>query len=78
MCNTAWGARLRTSFAAVAQALNNSAPPVAVNASQSAEYQAFAQSLREMAVLEANMQSVAESGQQLLRRLSADRKAAAG
>lgn len=69
-------ARLRASFAAVAHALNNAAPPVAVTSSQSAEYQAFAQSLREMAVLEATMQSVAESGQQLLRRLSADGKGA--
>jgi methyl-accepting chemotaxis protein len=69
-------ARLRASFAAVAQALNDAAPPVAVASSQSAEYRAFAQSLREMAVLEATMQSVAESGQQLLRRLSADKKAA--
>ena len=68
-------ARLRASFTAVAQALNDAAPPVAVTASQSAEYQAFAQSLREMAVLEATMQSVAESGQRLLRRLSADKKA---
>jgi HAMP domain-containing protein len=65
-------ARLRTSFEAVTQALRGVAPPVAVAQSQSAEYQAFAQSLREMAVLEATMQSVAESGQQLLRRLSAD------
>jgi hypothetical protein len=62
--------RMRASFALVAQAINEAAPPVAVTASQSAEYQAFAQSLREMAVLEATMQSVAESGQQLLRRLS--------
>jgi len=69
-------ARLRASFAAVTQALNDAAPPVAVTSSQSAEYQAFAQSLREMAVLEASMQSVAESGQQLLRRLSADGKGA--
>jgi hypothetical protein len=56
--------------------LNNAAPPTAVTSSQSAEYQAFAQSLREMAMLEASMQSVAESGQQLLRRLSADKKGA--
>ena len=62
--------RMRASFALVAQAIHEAAPPVAVTASQSAEYQAFAQSLREMAVLEATMQSVAESGQQLLRRLS--------
>jgi len=47
---------------------------LAVTSAQSAEYQAFALSLREMAVLEATMQSVAESGQQLLRRLSPDGK----
>jgi hypothetical protein len=69
-------ARLRASFDAVTQALREAAPPVVVAQSQSDEYQAFAQSLREMAVLEATMQSVAESGQQLLRRLSAHRPAA--
>ena len=36
---------------------------------QSAEYQAFAQSLRDMALLEATMQQVAESGQRVLQRL---------
>jgi methyl-accepting chemotaxis protein len=64
-------ARLRASFDAVTQALRAAAPPVVVAQSQSDEYQAFAQSLREMAVLEATMQSVAESGQHLLRRLKA-------
>ena len=44
---------------------------------QSAEYQAFAQSLREMAVLEATMQSVAESGQRVLQRIQAGRQGAA-
>jgi methyl-accepting chemotaxis protein len=68
--------RLRASFEAVTRALREAAPPVVVAQSQSDEYQAFAQSLREMAVLEATMQSVAESGQQLLRRLSAQRSAA--
>jgi methyl-accepting chemotaxis protein len=62
--------RLRDSFDAVATALGTAAPPVAVADSQSAEYQAFAQSLREMAMLEARMQTVAESGQQLLHRLA--------
>jgi len=70
-------ARLRASFDAVTKALRDAAPPVVVAQSQSDEYQAFAQSLREMAVLEATMQSVAESGQQLLRRLAAQRQAQA-
>jgi methyl-accepting chemotaxis protein len=62
--------RLRDSFAAVATALEDAAPPIAVADTQSAEYQAFAQSLREMAMLEATMQTVAESGQQVLQRLA--------
>jgi methyl-accepting chemotaxis protein len=63
-------AQLQGSFAAVSEALRAMAPPMAVAEAQSAEYQAFAQSLREMAVLEATMQKVAESGQQVLQRLS--------
>jgi hypothetical protein len=65
--------RLRQRFENVAQALQQAAPPVQVSQAQSAEYQAFAQSLREMAVLEATMQSVAESGQQVLHRLQLGR-----
>jgi methyl-accepting chemotaxis protein len=63
-------AQLQGSFDAVSEALRAMAPPMAVAEAQSAEYQAFAQSLREMAVLEATMQKVAESGQQVLHRLS--------
>ena len=63
-------AQLQGSFEAVSAALRAMAPPMAVAEAQSAEYQAFAQSLREMAVLEATMQKVAESGQQVLQRLS--------
>lgn len=63
--------RLRDSFAAVSGALQTMAPPVMVSEAQAAEYQAFAQSLREMALLEATMQKVAESGQQVLQRLAA-------
>jgi methyl-accepting chemotaxis protein len=63
-------AQLQGSFDAVSEALRTMAPPMAVAEAQSAEYQAFAQSLREMAVLEATMQKVAESGQQVLHRLS--------
>ncbi len=67
-------ARLRDSFEAVHGALRQAAPPVVVSDSQSAEYQAFAQSLRDMALLEATMQKVAESGQMVLQRLSAGRE----
>jgi hypothetical protein len=62
--------RLRQSFDAVALALKSDSPSVGVADAQSAEYQAFAQSLREMALLEASMQTVAESGQQVLHRLA--------
>ena len=64
------------SFDTVSDALRDMAPPMAVAEAQSAEYQAFAQSLREMAVLEATMQKVAESGQQVLHRLSQGRQRA--
>jgi hypothetical protein len=63
-------ARLRQSFTAVSAALRDVAPPIIVAEAQSTEYQAFAQSLREMALLEASMQRVAEAGQQVLHRLS--------
>ena len=63
-------AQLRGSFDAVSEALRTMAPPMAVAEAQSAEYQAFAQSLREMALQEATMQKMAESGQQVLHRLS--------
>jgi HAMP domain-containing protein len=61
---------LRQSFVAVQQALDAAAPPVVLAESLSTEYQAYAQSLREMALLEATMQKVAESGQQVLQRLA--------
>jgi hypothetical protein len=57
----------------VTDALERAAPPVLVAQAQSSEYQAFAQSLREMALLEAQMQTVAESGQQVLQRLASGR-----
>jgi methyl-accepting chemotaxis protein len=66
--------RLRQSFAAVSGALKDVAPPVVVSEALSAEYQAFAQSLREMAQLEGSMQKVAESGQQVIHRLANGRK----
>ncbi|MEY2801266.1 MAG: hypothetical protein RL513_851, partial [Pseudomonadota bacterium] len=60
-------------FVAVTDAVERAAPPVLVAQAQSSEYQAFAQSLREMALLEAQMQTVAESGQQVLQRLASGR-----
>ena len=63
--------RLRDSFGAVSGALQAMAPPVMGTEAQAAEYKEFAQSLREMALLEATMQKVAESGQQVLQRLAA-------
>lgn len=65
--------RLRDSFAAVSGALQAMAPPVMASEAQAAEYKAFAQSLREMALPEATMQKVAESGQQVLQRLASAR-----
>jgi hypothetical protein len=62
--------RLRGSFDRVAGALRDVVPPVVVGQAQTAEYQAFMTSLRQMALLEATMQKVAESGQQVLHRLS--------
>lgn len=67
---------LQQRFEAVTQALERAAPQVQTAQSQSAEFQAFAQSLREMAVLEAQMQSVAESGQRVLQRLAAGQPSA--
>ena len=63
-------AGLRQHFAAVAGALQTLAPSVAGSAAQRAEVQAFALALREMALLEATMQKVAETGQHLLQQLS--------
>jgi hypothetical protein len=65
--------RLRQSFATVSGLLQGIAPPVMAVEGQTAEYQAFTQSLREMALLEATMQNVAESGQQVLLRISQGR-----
>jgi hypothetical protein len=67
-------ARLRHSFATVAQSLKDVSPPVLVAQAQSAQYQAFALSLREMALLEAAMQNIAQSGQQVLHRLTHAKK----
>jgi methyl-accepting chemotaxis protein len=65
--------RLQASFEALAGALEPGLPPKAQAEAQAAEYRAFAQSLRDMASLEATMQAVAESGQQVLQRLTRGR-----
>ena len=62
--------QLQRSFDNVAGVLRDVVPPVVVGQAQSAEYQAFMTSLRQMALLEATMQQVAESGQQVLQRLA--------
>ncbi len=67
-------ARLRTSFDTVRDALRSAATAVMVADAQSAEYQAFALSLRETALLKATMQKVAESGLMVLQRLAAGRE----
>ena len=66
-------ARVQDSFARVNAALQDNTPPLAVAEAQSEEYRAFAQSLRDMALLEATMQKVAESGQRVLARLTQGR-----
>ena len=65
--------RVQGSFTKLSEALQASAPPAAVTDTQAAQYQAFAKSLRDMAVLEATMQKVAESGQRVLARLTSAR-----
>jgi methyl-accepting chemotaxis protein len=67
--------RLQDSFQSVAGALEPGPPPKTQIQAQSTEYRAFAQSLRDMASLEATMQAVAESGQQVLQRLTHGRQA---
>jgi methyl-accepting chemotaxis protein len=69
--------RLQGSFQALTGALEPTLRPQAQAEAQSAEYRAFAQSLRDMASLEATMQAVAESGQQVLKRLTQGRPAVA-
>jgi methyl-accepting chemotaxis protein len=61
-------ARLRSSFATVAAALQQAAP--ASSGAIADDHQALTRALREMAMLEGTMQTVAESGQRVLRRLT--------
>jgi methyl-accepting chemotaxis protein len=67
-------AQLRERAAAITNGLQAASPLAGVAQAQSAQYQAFAQSLREMALLEATMQTVAESGRSLLQRLTQGRR----
>jgi methyl-accepting chemotaxis protein len=67
--------RLQGSFQVLVAALEPDPRPQAQAEAQTAEYRAFAQTLRDMASLEATMQSVAESGQQVLQRLTQGRQA---
>jgi methyl-accepting chemotaxis protein len=62
--------RAQQSFQRVQAALQAALPPLTVTEAQAADYRAFAQSLREMALLEASMSQVAESGQRVLARLT--------
>lgn len=71
-------ARLNHSFDAVASVVQDLAPPLAAADSAAMPYHAFAKSLREMALLEASMQSVAEAGQRVLQRLTQARAAEFG
>jgi methyl-accepting chemotaxis protein len=70
--------RLQGSFEALSGSLDAGLRPQAQAEAQAAEYRAFAQSLRDMAALEATMQAVAESGQQVIQRLTHGRHAVAG
>jgi methyl-accepting chemotaxis protein len=66
-------AKLQNSFASITQAVKNASPAPELAQAQAAQYQALSQSLREMALLEASMQKVAESGQQVIHRLAKGR-----
>jgi methyl-accepting chemotaxis protein len=70
-------AHLHSSLGAAPGGASDTASPLAIAESQSAEYQEFAQALRDMALLEANMQKVAETGKQVLHRLTQGSSAAA-
>jgi methyl-accepting chemotaxis protein len=61
--------KLKRSFDEVNKVLKDTSLPPNLVRQQSAQYLAFSHSLREMALLEASMQKVAESGQLVLKRL---------
>ena len=66
-------AKLQNSFASITNAVQKASPSPELAQAQAAQYQALSQSLREMALLEASMQKVAESGQQVIHRLAKGR-----
>jgi hypothetical protein len=66
-------AQLDERAAALLNLLPGPSPLAGMAQTQSAQYQALAQSLREMALLEATMQTVATAGQRLLQRLTLQR-----
>jgi hypothetical protein len=66
-------AKLQSSFSSITHAVQNASPSPELAQAQAAQYQALSLSLREMALLEASMQKVAESGQQVIHRLAKGR-----
>jgi len=66
-------AKLQGSFSSITNAVLNASPSPDIAKAQAAQYQALSQSLREMALLEASMQKVAQSGQQVIHRLAEGR-----
>ena len=65
--------KLQSSFSSITLAVQNASPSPELAQAQAAQYQALSLSLREMALLEASMQKVAESGQQVIQRLAKGR-----
>jgi len=66
-------AKLQSSFSSITRAVQNASPSPELAQAQAAQYQALSLSLREMALLEASMQKVAESGQQVIHRIAKGR-----
>ena len=66
-------ARAQASLAQWDGTLRDTAGQAATQEARTEDYRAFAQALRDMAVLEATMQKVAEAGQLVLARLTHDR-----
>jgi methyl-accepting chemotaxis protein len=65
--------KLQSSFSSITLAVQNASPSPELAQAQAAQYQALSLSLREMALLEASMQKVAESGQQVIHRIAKGR-----
>ncbi len=66
-------AKLQGSFSSITNAVLDASPSPDIAKAQAAQYQALSQSLREMALLEASMQKIAQSGQQVIHRLAEGR-----